>query len=444
MFKQRIAEWRLRKNANSRRSDSLSDEAPTSSTSGNQVLRTTRLRRTQRRTSVHGTMAAQQTHLAGTQTRSRRGGLRVARKPLTSYLESYLRAQNQSVGVARFKVISQDLNNVETLLTQIDSYFDSFFHAAWKRTYPNPPRMVMREMPLCLDMAKAMNNTDAPVAIHPTSLFSRLHAAVVIFKKQKPETTQVGFKFIGEAFDILKPTLAQQHPRLLSSYLEQFYSPVYDAYPGVMQQLFHFSAELASLIFGERHPIVIFCRLLPRIENRLEILELCWRRLLDSFHAKIGVSHEEVLRAKLAFIGVLIERGKYDEAEQLLEFFLANHDRPPTDYWVRAARCRLAWLYIGQQRHAEAEEVVHDLWRRYREVSGGEELQFDAIHIASHSLLARSYRDRRQYDRAESILKGAMESCLATVGPEHGFSMSVNFELEDLAKLREKEVRPVS
>ena len=144
MFKQRIAEWRLRKNANSHRSDSLSDEAPTSSISGNQVVRTTRLRRTQRRTSVHGTMAAQQTHLAGTQTRSRRGGLRVARKPLTSYLESYLRAQNQSVGVARFKVISQDLNNVETLLTQIDSYFDSFFHAAWKRTYPNPPRMVMR------------------------------------------------------------------------------------------------------------------------------------------------------------------------------------------------------------------------------------------------------------------------------------------------------------
>lgn len=438
MFKQRITEWNLRKNYSSRQEIvGQNEDFPISHDATNHPSHTAQSRRGQLGKSANfSSTTSVKSGLPLSQTRSRNGRGRIARKSHTSYLESYLRSQELNLSLTRFRTISEDLSNVETLLTLIDHYCDSYFHAAWKRTYPSPPRFTMREMPLCINLTKLLSNDETPNVVHPTSVFNRYQIAAVLFEDNTPEATQAAWRFIGQAFDILKDVLIQQHPQLLSSFFDQYYSSQFNAHPELTRQLFYMSAEFANIHFGERHPITKLCRLLPRCAHRLDVVLLAWQRLFDSFHAKLGVSHEEVLRSKMALCGALIERGKYLEAEELLQFILSNHDRPLTDYWVRAARCRLGWLLVIQQRHAEAEEVLQDLAERYKGYAGAEEVPIDAIYIASLSLRARSHSDRKQFDQAETILGEALDLCVPLFGSEHGFSTSVMAEMDKLTKLR--------
>ena len=441
MFKQRIAEWNLRKNCTSRQeSEFQNDEVQLPSDGADAPSSPTKqLRNHRKRSTRTAPTNTQSSSTPSPQSTSSVGRTRKARKSHKAYLELHVRSLDSNLSLSRIRAISEELNNLETLLTLIDHYYDSFFHAAWKRTYPCPPRFAMREMPLCVNVKRLLNHNETPIVVHPTSLFSRYHIAVVLFKNNTPEASRAGWKFIQQAFEILQATIVQQHPRLLSGYLEQFYSSLYDAHPDLMRQLFHFSAENAKIQFGDRHPITQFCRLLPRFGNKLDVIQLVWKRLHESFDAKLGISHEEVLRSKISLCGVFIERKQFAEAEQLLQFILRNHERPPTDYWVRAARCRLGWLYVEQQRYSDAEEVLVDLLQQYRGCEGNEDVSIDAIYIASLSLLARSNRERKQYKQAEIILNDACHFCVPLFGREHGYSISVLYELEQLKRSRAAE-----
>lgn len=435
MYKQRIADWSLRKNYNSRRTSDSSNSDSVEGLSDENLEGSPPSQRQQdsRRLMVNSSTAGiEKPSRHSTPAKQRSKAHSSARKAHTLYLESYLRSQEPNMSLTRFRGISQDLNNVETLLGLVDNYYEVYFDTAWKREYPNPPRFVMREMPVCVDVKRLLNSDEIPNVIHPTSLFCRFQLAVAMFDKNTVEANRVGVRFLTEAYNILKDTLVQGHPQLLRCFLEQFYCTLYDTHPTLIPQLLQMSAEYAKMVYGERHPITKFCLLLPKLPNRLDVILVLWRRLHDTFAEKLGVSHEENIRSKMALCGVLIERGKYLEAEEILEFISANSDRAPTDYWTRAVRCRLGWLYVAQQRFTQAEEVLKDLLQRYKGYAGVEVVPIDAIYIASLSLLARSHSGRKEYDLAKGMLDDALDICLRIFGKEHGYSMSVRFEMDEL------------
>jgi len=347
-------------------------------------------------------------------------------------IAKYLKKTQPDLSLARFRTISQDLKTVESVLDLIHQYYGSFTEAKWTRTFPSSPRTVMKEMTMCIDLNSAFpRGEEAPV--HPTQIFGRYMVAVELLKSPKQSDKKEGWRLVSEAFDLFADVLAQQHTQLLRYFFQQVYDYRLNDHPQIRKQIFEMAAGISAATLGDQHPITLICRLLPLVEDKDEICVLAWKKSLELLDSNLGEFSDDSLRSKLSLSGDLIEQSKFQEAEDLLQQMLKAPGRPPTDYYMRSTKIRLAWLYRTQKRHKEAEDLLHEVMKLSRQCNPpGATTSFDAIYIAAETNLAQSMCDRNEFRTGEYILEAALERCTTAFGADHGYTTSVTQELENI------------
>lgn len=410
MFKKRIAEWGLQKYKCSRGKRMSSNSSTSSETSR---LRTTTANRLDDQTLIPPT----------------RGSIDRA-------LDVYTRSRYPNMDYGRFKNMSRDLRNVEIVLTQINDYYKAYSADMWTRKFPQKGRDSIKEIPLCFDMQMVKKTAATPMVQHPGELFNRIHMAAELVKMKTPETSAVAWRIVHESFGMLNDVVKQQHPQLLRYLFVQFWDHTFDSDPGiraVRQQLFHMVAEYAKMAWGNLHPIFLIANLLPCIQDSPKVCELAWRRNIDTFHSILGAKHDENLRAKMALTGTLVDAERYDDCEVLLREVIDCFEPGSTAYYLRAALCRLAWVYTLQDRFAEAEPVFEDVLERCRAWAKSlpDQNALDEIYIAATAHLAR-IRARRDYQEGVILLQAASERCARAMGPDHAYTYTAKNELKNL------------
>lgn len=352
-------------------------------------------------------------------------------QPWDHAIDQYLKTRHPHLSLTTFRSLSADLEVVESILQHVHQYYDSFDVDKWKRIFPSSPRTVMKEMPLCIELGQSFPVGEA-VPLHPTYLFSRYTVAMELLKSTKPEDVNTGWRLVHEAFDLFKSVVAQEHTQLLRYFFQQASDYRFNDHPEIRKRIFEIATEMARVKLGPTHPITRLCYLLPRVAHREEISILAWRKSLEMIDAHLGPSSDESLRSKLAMTGDLIEQSRFDEAESALIRMLHVSDRAPSDYYVRSALIRLAWLYRCQDRHQEAEEVLNKVIERCDEGQAIEGGPPDAIHIAAQTNLAQSLVARGRYREGSNAMADAWQSCSQRYGPGHSYSTAVGNELEKI------------
>ena len=348
-------------------------------------------------------------------------------------LEKYLGKQEPNLSLARFRALSYDLKVVETILDQIHRYYDSFAGPQWTRKFPSSPRTTMKEMILCVDLGEAFPRGEE-TPIHPTQLFSRYVVAVELLKSNSPAEQSEGWRLIFEAFALFKPILEQQHTQLLRYFFQQVWDYRLDDHPEIRERIFDIAYKMSYTTLGKQHPITMICYLLPKVEDKREVCVLAWQKSLELIDVNLGVASDDSLRSKLAFAGDLIEQSKFLEAENLLKKMLRVEERQPTDYYMRSALLRLAWLYRAQNRHAEAENALYEVLRRCRENDRYGQADRDAIYIAAQTNLAQSLSSRQDFQESAKVLEATWRDCAQTYGLEHRYTTSVADELDKIQR----------
>lgn len=410
MFKKRIAEWGLQKYKSSRKRRTSSNN---SSSPGTSPIRNTSAG------GFEDQIVIPPTH----------GSIEKA-------LDVYTRSRYPNMDYGRFKDMSLDLQNVEIILTQIDNYYRSYSADMWKRTFPKTARGSIKEIPLCFDVQMVKKTAATPMVRHPGELFNRIHMAAELIKMKTPETSEVAWRIVHESFDMLNEVVKQQHPQLLRYLFMQFWDHTFDSdagIRGVRQQLFHMMAEYAKMSWGPSHPIFLISRLLPRIQDSPQVCELAWKRNLDTFDSILGAKHDENLRSKMALTGNLVDAERFDDCERVLFEVIGCFESDSTAYYMRAALCRLAWIYTLQERFAEAEPIFEDVLERCRVWAGSspDKNAVDEVYLAATAHLAR-IQARRDYQEGVSLLQAALERCTRAMGPNHAYTYTIKNELKNL------------
>ena len=174
MYKKRVSDWGLRKYSRRGVRRTSSTDSTTQRLIPQESPSPTR--RSRRRSSA-GTNAA----LSGQLIPMKRGSLE-------KDLNSFLLAKDPNLSYTRFLAISQELKNVEVILTQIDDYYSAFTQDMWKRTFPKTARASIKEIPLCFDMSVASKTAATAMVRHPGEVFNRFHMAPELFKMGTSET----------------------------------------------------------------------------------------------------------------------------------------------------------------------------------------------------------------------------------------------------------------
>jgi tetratricopeptide (TPR) repeat protein len=418
MYKKRIAEWGLRKYSGRNKGRTSSNESgshrPVVGDQGNPTRR-------HRRSSRGVPAAKSQNQFA----------LSRNRRAIEQDLDTYLRSKEQNLSYARFRTISQDLENFEIILTQIDNYYNSYSPSDWARTFPKTARASIKEIPLCFDMQMVTQTAATALVRHPGEVFNRIHMAAELLRINTPETCQLAWRMIEDAFDMVKSVLVQQHPQLLRYLFMQFWDQTFDAHPDIRRQLFVITSEMADFCLGPRHPITVIARLLPTIKDGSQICELAWKRNLDTFDALLGPNHDESLRSKMALTGNLIDAYRYDDAERVLRQIVNLFEPESTAYYNRAALCRIAWLYKLQSNFSEAETLFIDVLERCRTyIDSNPGTTLDEVYLAATTHLAQ-IQARKDYQQGERLLREALELCIGTMGPSHAYTYTIKSELAD-------------
>jgi Tetratricopeptide repeat len=354
-------------------------------------------------------------------------------------LDQYLRSKYPNMDLARLMQINSDLKNVEVILSQIDNYCRSYSHEMWRRTFPKTTRGSIKEIPLALDIAMVKKTIATPMVRHPGELFNRIHMAAQLFRMKTPETDGFAWQILSEAFVMLPEVIRQQHPQLPRYLFMQFWEHTFDTYPAirdVREQLFRYMNHHAELYFGPLHPITLITRLLPSVQHPRQVCELAWRRNLDTFDSAIGRGHDENLRSKMAMTGSYIDAERYDDCERVLREVMSNFEADSIAYYMRAAMCRLAWIYTLQDRYEEAEPLFEDVLQRCRTWAENQvdKNVLDDIFLAATTHLAR-IQARRSYWEGEKRLQDVLQLCTQTMGADHAYTYTIETELEDLRKV---------
>jgi hypothetical protein len=428
MYKKRIADWGLRKYSGRNKGRTSSTESGSRGpTVGDLGSSAQRLRRSSR-----GVPAAQSQN---------QFALSRNRRAFEKDLDTYLRLKEPNLSYSRFRAISQDLENFEIILTQIDNYYNSYSSSDWARTFPKTARASIKEIPLCFDMQVVTKTAQTAMVRHPGEVFNRIHMAAELLRINTPETLQLAWRMIEDAFDMVKAVLVQQHPQLLRYLFMQFWDQTFDAHPDIRRQLFVITSEMANFNLGPRHPITVIARLLPKIKDGGQICELAWKRNLDTFDALLGPNHDESLRSKMALTGNLIDAYRYDDAERVLRGIVSLFEPDSTAYYNRAALCRIAWLYKLQGKFSEAETRFVDVLQRcraYMDSNSGTTL--DEVYLAATTHLAQ-IQARRDYHQGLRLLREALELCVCTMGPDHAYTYTIITELSNWKEVAETDAR---
>lgn len=122
----------------------------------------------------------------------------------------------------------------------------------------------------------------------------------------------------------IRPCLLQEHPRFLKDLLNLLINPSLDAYSEVLDVLLCHCAEVASVLYGERHPISKVCHGLRAFHERKHVVYLAQTKLLDSLNHHLGSDHEALLHFKSGSFRSLRAQKTFDEAKRTCLDFVAS------------------------------------------------------------------------------------------------------------------------
>jgi len=427
MYKKRIAEWGLQKySSRSSRRTPPQESASSGHEQDGQQQTGPPPAAVRRRPNRHG----------GGAKVDDRALVSAKRASLESHVDSYMRAAYPTVDYGRFKSMSEEMKNVETILAQIDNYFKSYDAEMWERKFPKAARGSIKEIPLAFNIQMVKRKAAAPMVVHPGELFNRFHMAAELLKMKTPQAHTMAWRIVGEAFEMMREVVHQQHPQLLRYFFMQFWDSTYDAHPQIREQLFQTVVGFAESCLGRQHPITLITKLLPRVQDPAKVCEVAYKRNLDTFDALLGPSHDENLRAKMAVTGNYIDSERYEEANHILWNVASYFDDNSTAYYKRAALCRIAWVHTLQQQYAEAEPIFIDVLERCKRwsIEQPDKNALDDVFLAATTHLAR-LQARRSYEQGNAMLRNALERCIATVGADHAYTYTIQNELENLKRV---------
>jgi hypothetical protein len=138
----------------------------------------------------------------------------------------------------------------------------------------------------------------------------------------------------------------------------------------------------------------------------------------------------------MAMAGNYIDAERYGDCERLLREVMRNFKADSVAYYMRAAMCRLAWIYTLQGRYGEAEPLFEDILQRCQTWAENQtdENVLDDIFLAATAHLAR-IQARRCYSEGEMRLQDALQLCTHIMSADHAYTYTIKKELENLKRI---------
>ena len=303
--------------------------------------------------------------------------------------------------------------NAEYLLVQLDHYYSS----------------KLANDPLASFNAWVESSTPPGGAVHISYTFQGTSRAC---KYTNPRDIFDRYLFIGRLLDsgqqkaawrqahegaeMVRTCLQTESPRILRDIVSFWANTSLDHYSDLSCQLLRQFSSMATIIYGKHHPVSIVCRVLHTLQPDYNVTILAQRKLLDIFKQSLGDYHIFSATTRTAVSDNWRVRGEYDEAERLLSQSFKNcelrrgrHDVLTCEYLFE-----LAQLSLFRGRYAEAEDVLIDVLQRLKDGGKGYLVNFTA-----HELLGVVYHIQGTFDAAEAQLWMALSGTLLQYGPHY-------------------------
>jgi non-specific serine/threonine protein kinase/serine/threonine-protein kinase len=152
--------------------------------------------------------------------------------------------------------------------------------------------------------------------------------------------------------------------------------------------------------------------------------------LLDTLRRGLGADHPDTVNAAANVGRLRWQQGKYADAEPILEAALAGQrqtlgeDEPSTLTTMNS----LALTYFSQSKYADAEPLLRTVLDRRRRVLGSEH----PGTVVSISNLAGLLRTQGRYDEAEALYRDVRDIRLRVLGAEHPDTLAAVYNLAAL------------
>jgi hypothetical protein len=231
-----------------------------------------------------------------------------------------------------------------------------------------------------------------------------------------------GWKLIYESAEMIRPCLSQEGPNFCTDLLKFLAGESTGDYAEIARLLLDLIAGMASVVYGERHPISQVCHALHALWKRNQAFHLAQRRLKETCSRLLGDDHDSSLYIHLALFGRLSAQESLDERKRSWREFIARCERIRglNASLTRYGLFELAELHRTAGELSEATNVISELLERGKDYGGG-----DPIDICARDRLASILITQRDYDAAEDCLWIALSNSLVVHGPQHARTINL-------------------
>jgi hypothetical protein len=225
--------------------------------------------------------------------------------------------------------------------------------------------------------------------------------------------TREGWKLIHEGAEMIRPCLLQEHPHILGQLLRLLVDPVLDPYAEILKLLLGLIASMASVVYGERHPISKLCHALQACCERKDVVYLAQRKLLDTYSHHLGKDHHTSLEFQSTLLGLQVAS---QEAKRVCCEFITFCEikKGRNSFLTRWSLYELARLCYRAWEDSEAVKILVDVLER-----GKDHSKVDSVSMEAHSFLGLISESCEDYGTAEQYLWIGLSRKIFSLGPQH-------------------------
>lgn len=233
-----------------------------------------------------------------------------------------------------------------------------------------------------------------------------------------------GWKLIYESAEMIRPCLSQEDPNFCTNLFKFLAGELTGDYAEIARLLLDLTAGMASVVYGERHPISQVCHALHALWKRNQAFHLAQIMLKDTCSRLLGNDHAGSLYIHLALFERLSAQESLAERKRSCREFIARCEliRGPSAGLTRYGLYELAGLHHTAGELSQAMNVISELLERGKDYG-----ERDPVNISAREQLGYILIVQRDYDAAEDCLWIALSNRLVVHGPQDARTMDLRY-----------------
>jgi hypothetical protein len=253
-----------------------------------------------------------------------------------------------------------EYRNTEKLLLSIDHYFSSKLEnnprVAWDLWFESslPPPGGMRIH------YNYQGRAYTCTSIGLSDVYLRYLSAGVCFKTGR---TGSRWRLIYESEEMIRSCMLREDPHFFRELLKFLGGVSLSDEAKILRLLLNLIAGMASIVYGERHPISQGCHALRLLWKRKQAIYLAQRKLLDTYNRLLGDEYDGLLYIQSLLFRVLAAQKSHEEVKRSFREFIARCELilGPSTFVCRLSIYELAALCSVAREFSEATGVISEL-----------------------------------------------------------------------------------